>query len=424
MKRIFLLVCILSFLLVGNSLAESQQIPEKVFDVAKAEYTVTDQDGMIIPIDLKGISLKYIEHKAASDKFFYSYIDNDGLHVLPIKAGKAKVTLTNKLNKKDKMEISVIIAESAEYRSQNGEELPLKAYIVANESGVNGNTITGKYILLGGSGTYDYVSIRQSWIGYGGVSKPTEASENSLKIKKGKNSGTFSTFDQYEICGGTIYSRFYLIAEDSEGHTVEAKSQNVISEADIDVIFDTVRFCRPIEQGLHIKYFIKGGKEPYQSVFFFYNQDGKKQTVKASKLGEEDYLDVDIPKHSKTDRVQWLTVTDSKKVSSSRYVDFRTKEDWVFEVKVDKPIAKVGDEIHFTIINENCKKESAVKDIKFVYVDYNLETLEVIETPLQNLQKTKDGYSYICERPGEIYIDSLYFGILNGTDGNRAVIVE
>ena len=61
-KRVLWLALFMAMMIAAAALAESADYPDKVFDEPEYEYTVTEKEGMVIPVDWKGMPLQYIQH--------------------------------------------------------------------------------------------------------------------------------------------------------------------------------------------------------------------------------------------------------------------------------------------------------------------------------------------------------------------------
>ena len=114
-------------------LAEEAGYPEQVFDVPKQEYSVTEKDVFFIPVDYKGMPFENIEHRVTSERFFYYYVDPLGVHVFPIAAGTATISLVNRQNQEDKVLLFITVEDSAVDRK--GEDNPLRAILIPRKYG-------------------------------------------------------------------------------------------------------------------------------------------------------------------------------------------------------------------------------------------------------------------------------------------------
>ena len=392
-KRIVCMVLLVAITIASVAFSESPEYPDRIFDEPAYEYTVTEKEGLVIPVDLKGMPVQNIQHKAASDNFFLHYLDSAGLHILPIRAGKATVTLTNSLDKKDKTVITVIIDDSAVYAK--GEESPLRAYIVPDETVYTGEKCSGKFVVLGGSGKYTFLEITGQAIGPG-----ENYGLGGIRVN-GKTKGTFTATLAAEMI------RLRLAVMDSDNKMVLVYAPVIMFEKSMEVLPDT--FCDALYPGeeIHMKYFIRGGTKPYNARIEF---DGRgTKNLKAAE-GENEFSAV-IPDYADT---LLFSVRDSKKNNYSQYIPVYHEAGAARAVRVDKPFARPGDEIFFTTVYGD--RTGTGVTCSFSYMERDPEHFTYRKTAITNVTKTENGYMLKADRPGPICVDVYYDEIQFGTE--------
>lgn len=399
----------------GSDKSGKIKVAVPVFDEKSYDYTVTDKDGILIPIDLKGVSVQNIQHKASSDSVFYYYIDSYGLRIYPIQSGKASVSLTNKLNKNDKTVFNIIVDENAVYAKN--EPSPLRVIVVADESVVTGKEVKGKYIVLGGSGKYESVKITGDIMNRG---VKYQMGESDIITKHKKDRGTFSV----KIKEGTpedMYYRFYVEACDSDGKTTSAGSQAICisNKSDVEAIADTAYVLTSRKNGFHFKYYIRGGTEPYTGTY----RDSMSNTkpIKLGTLGNENSFDYDYPElkpYENDDPYRYVVIdiTDKKKEKTTVSCFNINSTGQHIAVKCDRQFARVGDVVNCKLIAEDANGNSlsyfgfvTTTSFKICYADYDTgyngleQEFQPVLTDVATINKTENEWLFTCDRPGRIY---------------------
>ena len=225
-----------------------------IFDSVESTHSVTEKDGLVIPVDLHGFDLANISHKANNENFFLYYLDDIGLHIFPIKAGKAAITLTNNINKADKAVYNVVVEDTAVY--SNTENEPLRAFVVIDkDSVIPGDKIKISYYVGGGTAPYstcviDYVTSSRNQKSGGYSSDPLK------KLPYGNLTPT--------VYGGYATDLYYarINVVDANGQMISVNS-NIIEVASLDVATDYDIYVAKRGESINLNYRISGGSGQY-----------------------------------------------------------------------------------------------------------------------------------------------------------------
>ncbi len=399
---ILLLLCLPLF-------CHAEETAGRLFDEPSREYTVTEKEGLVIPVDFKGTPVRNVDHKAQSDKYFVYYLDEQGIHVYPVAKGKATITLTNKSDKKDKTVITVTVDESAV--DGKSEEAPLRAFAVLDQyEAVQGDSVTGRYVILGGSGKYPDVSVNAYVTDPN--NSPIRMGSEYAKIQQGKGKGTF-TVKAFTEMDHAVYVCVSVV--DSDGHRCLVYSNPVLFTplSSIGVVCDTTFINVPAGSEIHCKYFTYSDN-PIKSGKMSIDVTSEK---KLQKIGAENPLDLKAS-DEKQEQIVMLEIRDSKNHFAGFRLSWSTEDDWYLALKCDRPVAAVGDEVHFTVESENVPASVLEElDPLFFCYQYTGEGKMFELAVCENVRRTPDGFTLVCDMPGIIYIGAK--GALN-----TAVIVR
>ena len=108
-----------------------------------------------------------------------------------------------------------------------------------------------------------------------------------------------------------------------------------------------------------------------------------------------------------------FSVTDKSKNVYREQMSINRDQTNNIGITVDKPFAKVGDEIHFTTIMSDSSNMNM--EYTFAYWVKDPEHFTYIQTQVTNVQKTENGYSLVAELPGIICVtldDSFITGAM------------
>ena len=382
MKKLVSMLCMIFLVLLPIIVIGED---DSILTNMQSEWTITSKEETIIPIDYKGVDYGLIGHKAANDKYFLYYIDEKGIHILPIAAGNAKLTLTNKENKKDKINLNIIITEDAVYPAN--EPSPLRAFIVFNETKSTKWDDSGKYVILGGSGKYEQIRIA-----YEGGDYIIRTSSNDL-LKK--NSGTFKSTLRHDH----LYDHAVLTVRDSAGNEISAVSQTVYHDIPLLVInpyYYSVNFDKPII----FNYTVIGGVPPYK--FEIDCMNDKRFSLYKNKLTskeQEGSLKLEI-KNSNHFIAEIIVTDKNKTFINYNYINYSPiTDDKTIGIKADKIQVKPNEEVVFSIFGDE------ILDLDNMKISFQLNPeiygFEPIELPAK-----RDGDNYIVtsEKPGAICV--------------------
>ena len=399
-------------------LAEEAGIPERVFDEPRLEYSITDRNVFFIPVDFKGMPFENIEHRVTSERFFYYYVDPLGVHVFPISAGTATISLVNRQNQEDKVLLFITVEDSAVDRK--GQDNPLRAFITADETIVTGNEIHAKYIILGGTGKNEYMKIRYQKVSGGIDSDTQEIWVYDMTKRKG------NIKYNYDLLDGEYY-RFILEVWDTDLNKATASSQliRIKKPSDLQVMLDTIPIIITSDPGYHFNYYIKGGKKPITTNFYYRDFEYDILKKKLDGDAEQGSINYDLPDPKpywdSYSVYSYLEVTDAARNTIKKEYSAFNSGDRDFLIKTDKPFAGVGDEVHCEMILHG--KDWSWEDLKryrefeFYYIDFvvrNDGEKEYIVRKRTKINSSITGYTYsfVCNKPGKVYM------CWSGYDGN------
>ena len=331
------LVCLIFIVLLAFAVTIAAAEEVTVLSDLQTEWSIASKEETIIPIDYKGVDYSTIGHKAANDKFFLHYLDEKGIHILPIAAGKGKLTLTNSNNKKDKVVLNIIITEDAVYPAN--EPSPLRAYIVFNETKQTKKDGSGKYIIMGGTGKYAKIQLVNDWWDYEWLRG------SDVQLLK-KSSGTFKD-TQANV---NLFGNVTLIVRDSDGNEIRVKSQPVKSDLPM-IIFNPYYISYNLDNPLVLNYTVVGGKPPYKMSIWV--RDNTRYVLCKEKKTINDntgIIEMTVPKWCAQFNPS-ITITDKSNQKNMYNTPNNIKNDKTIAIKTDKILAKVGENITFSIID-------------------------------------------------------------------------
>ena len=391
-------------------LAEEAGIPERVFDEPKLEYSITDKNVFFIPVDFKGMPFENIEHRVTSERFFYYYVDPLGVHVFPISAGTATISLVNKKNQEDKVLLFITVEESAVDR--RGQDNPLRVFITADETIVTGNEIHAKYIILGGTGKNEHINLWYEKVSGG----KDEQKERFWVYDPARRSGKIKY--NLDLEDGEYY-KFTLEVWDTGLNRAEASTQliRIKKPSDLKIMLDTIPVYASRDRGFRFNYFIKDGRDPLTCAFFYVDNEGdtlKKKmdgTLRTNSV-KYDLPDV-VPYLEDYYTYGYLEVTDDARTTARQNYSAVNYGDRELLFKIDKPFARVGDEVHCQIVKSGedwtWKELRKLRQYRFYYIEplvWNDGEHEYVRMKRMTADSALNIYTYSvhCKRPGSIYM--------------------
>ena len=378
----------------GSNKSVKIKVHVPIFDSTEASYTVTEKDGLFIPVDLHGVSVADVTHKSSSDKYFLYYFDKDGLHIFPVAEGAAKITLTSKLNMQDKTIYNVTVDKAALYDAANGEAAPLNVIVTLDKSEVEpGEQYTVKYHITGGVPPY---TVKEG--------KSNELSINPLSgggpdiglltTAYGSKSLKAATF-------GTNKQRVEITVVDSVGN-VNTGYSNTLDIDSLRAKFDYDYYAMPLNEPIEIKYSITGGSGEYQVKArweLYKGQTSIYDFATETQISKGEGSVTIIP--SDGDQISlnlWITDKKNKNYSLSYSTPIILLTDgWSLKVSYDKYEAQVGDQITATLHFVNAGTEkidySSIQEKKFDSESFWMK--DISKNPqFISFAKGGEGYSY------------------------------
>lgn len=325
----------------GSNKSVKIKVHVPIFDTMETSCTVTQKDGLLVPVDLHGASVKNVSHKASSDKYFLYYLDADGLHIFPIAEGSAKITLTSLLNKNDKAVYTVTVDASALYDTANDETAPLNVIVTLDKSEVTpGESYTMKYHISGG--VPPYTIVEASVYGLSSLNIDNNGggsiSTNGLKPSNGSK--------QFKVQSwGYDKELITLTVLDSAG-TIYTGHSNTLEVDALRLYFNSDYYAWPMNEQLDIEYQIEGGSGSYNVVATWsVAADGKYVDVSTEKQTSSDHGTISYTPSSGEQISLSLSVTDKKNKNyiariSTPYIVLT--DGWTMVANYDKEVA-VGD---------------------------------------------------------------------------------
>ena len=158
MKRFFIIFLICIFL-APSVLAEPVESASGSikFSDGKASRIISVSGEQLIPIDYEGMDIFDLKIKSSNEKIMLHNLDRDGVHIVPMAAGKANLTITSRSDKKAKLDVEVTIEDSA---VANLDEGPLTAYVMADYSYIlPTDKPVLRYFICGGKQPYSSATI-------------------------------------------------------------------------------------------------------------------------------------------------------------------------------------------------------------------------------------------------------------------------
>lgn len=322
----------------GSKKSIKFQIHVPIFEELEATYTIAEKGWNLIPIDLHGTSAGNISHSVSSEKFFMYYFDNEGIHIYPIADGNAKIALTSKLNKQDKMTVSVNIEKAAAYAD---EEEPLSVAVALDKNEIKANdTVNMRYRVSGGRPPYK-IFYQENYVNGANAVVSLTSSSGTVALKP--------ISSQYE--------RISIAVIDSLGTTRTEYSNTLfiydVANLSIDCDYIAVVKGTPFD----INYSITGGNGKYR-VFMESSYKVNEMPVVidsrdfvSGKTGNFHLVAPDIG--------DWLSVNilfydlNNIKIASSKHIEIMLTDDWSAKVMYNTDSCTRGEEIVASLYYDN-----------------------------------------------------------------------
>ena len=334
----------------GKSVKISVHVP--VFDVAESSWEVTETDGLVIPLDLHGTDLQYITCKAAKENFFMYWLDQEGLHILPLAAGSTTVTLASTLNKQDTAKFNITVAGSALYAK--GAE-PLRITVAPEKTFVKpGEKVKIKYYVSGGRQPYKNVKC---------VVTSENANGRSMSYPEIKKYPSGEVTAEIPIGYNLMYAT--ITVTDADGNEFKADSSPVPIDHLTFIPGEEYFACRRGEQ-IEIPFRIVGGSGKYTLKYYaaLIMPDGSRDETKevSATVGSEGTIV--LPDPGNAEYIQWYAgVWDQKNKSLAVAYDgsrASVTDDKAVSGHFDKREVNVGEEVTFYIRMEGSTPDDEI----------------------------------------------------------------
>ena len=221
-----------------------------LFSDGQAEYSVSSSGLQVIAVDYEGRDIFDLTIKSNNEKSILYNLDRDGIHVVPMAAGKTKLTLTSRSDKKAKLDITVVVDEQAVASLDEG---PLTAYLMSDYSYIlPKDKPTLKYFICGGTKPYSKATII-----------PTIESEGTSGMYQELKSPKAYGKANLKIDTGTKSVQPKIMVVDAGLNTVETEGTPILVKHSLSVQPECILFRSPVNEPIEIPYTITGGSGKY-----------------------------------------------------------------------------------------------------------------------------------------------------------------
>ena len=395
------------------------QVSVPIFSTPEFSYTISEKGETCIPIDLNKADISIINHKPSNQNILLYNLDEQGLHVYPIKEGSTSITLSNKNDPKDKSIISLAIEDSAVFTDSD----PLQAFITLEKAKVDaGESIKASYAICGGKAPYTIIEC------YGRCQMPN-GSINGTPHREAKNAaGNVSL----KVLPGSVEAWLELSVKDADGNVIKAESNHAKVKA-LQVSYDCSYVIAARNEPMEITFSVTGGSGNYTAeiqwdIFGNNGEDGirniHKETKKINDKGVFSYTPL-----SGYGVECFITIKDSKNpnllIRNSNPRGAVLADDWSLKITYDQPIATQGEpfyaDLHFVgkspDILETCYWRFRSED------GTNGETIEINSSDYIKKEDNVLSVSYTPSSKGTLYLYLTLAGYDN-TFITRSITVE
>lgn len=383
----------------GKTVKISVHVP--VFDTAESSWEVTSAEGLVIPVDLHGLDVSRVTCKASKESFFMYWLDPAGLHVIPLAAGSASVTLSSALDKKDSAKYSITVTESAVAGMAEG---PLRVVLAIGQPQADpGKKAKVRYCVMGGKQPYRSDSCSIRYIN---------------DIGQVSSSPKITAFPSGEITDDVPLGYHTLKAEltvaDADGNYAQAYSNTVA----IDHLgFMPAEECYAVRRGekLEIPYRISGGSGSYTLKYHASVQtaDGKKEKTKevSGTAGASGVISLDVPRDADSVTV-YMGIWDKKNKKlfvAYNGITAKVTDGLFIAGSFDRDTARAGEELTFSFRMEG----AALSDVDAV-IFRNRDTYRDVYVSRDDLRDEGNGVWSAVVVPAEAGLTDVTVSLVNG----------
>ena len=252
LMKMLLAVFLLCVLIIPPAVPESAD-PSAApirFSDGKAEVTVSDPGEQLIHVDYEGRDIFDLTIKSSNEKSILYNLDRDGIHIVPMTAGKTKLTIASRSGKKARLEITVTVDGQAVADLDDG---PLTAYVMSDYSYVlpTGKP-TLKYFICGGKKPYSQAMVLP-------LIETFSTSGMYQKIKDPKPYGKANL--KFDTGSRSIQTSIQVV--DADLNMVEVQGTSILVKHSLSVLPEYLLFRSPVNEPIEIPYTIMGGSGSY-----------------------------------------------------------------------------------------------------------------------------------------------------------------
>ena len=418
MKRVFVFLLIAILLVVSLPCVGYKANADEIIKLSDKKGNVEiKKSGMnIIPVDYEEESITGLTIKCNSEKSIIFYLDIDGIHIVPMAAGKTILTISGRSNKKVKLDLTVTVAKDV---VANLDKEPLTAFAMIDHSyALPADKPIIKYFIYGGAKPYqkaEYAIQEYNYNGFGGGvitnQKPKPYYSSKHTIEKG-----------VELVQGE------LKVVDAEMNVVQVSSNGLTVLNDLWIIPEYIPYIMPAGEKISIPYTIIGGSGNFStdkgSRFITEWTDVGWENDKTKNNGSADSLNISA---SKAELVRYKIVVKDKKTKNEIHfgpVDI-VLSDKTVKGYIDQTVVHVGDTVKMRF--EFSEKPSDPP--KYIWFGYNKSDgiYSSSDNNAVNMKETKvDECTYTVEytllNEGFYWLGLLTDGFAN--DGNIRPLVK
>lgn len=342
MRKSILILFLAMVLLFSCAFAETgESLNSYKISDGKTAYTVTEPGMQLIPIDFEGNDIYDFKIKASNEKSIIYNMNRDGIYIVPMAAGKTKLTISSRTNKKMSLAIDVTVEKDVMENADNG---PLTAYLLFEQSYyIPTDTPVLKYFICGGKKPYTNATIIPMIETY-------QTSGTHHEIKNPKSYGKLQI--KIDTSARSIAPQIKVV--DSDINVFESSGSGVLIKHELSVQPEWIWYSFPINSGepLSLPFTVNGGSGSYSI----------EETYRLVKNGVEAFNKKEKKKIKETENFQYEPTTDGYFALSVKIQDNKTKEIIYYEpiatnltqddgikANIDKAVVKVDEPVTMTV---------------------------------------------------------------------------
>ena len=293
----------------GSNKSAKVSVHVPIFAAAEESVTVTEQEGLLIPMGLNEASVLNITHSASSAEFFFYSVDREGLHIYPLAAGTATITLINKKDKKDQEVFTVEVKDSAVFDPSAEGSPEARILIVPDSSEITlGDKINVSYRVLGRQD----LAIKLDWSLFNNLGEvPADFHRSYQGSVDVGNSGTW-TLNTKEFLNPSSVLKVTVSAIGDKKSVVarETCMVNINGALNLSVLSEAYTAQR--NTPFRLVFQASGGKAPYKFEIHIRREGGEKTIFEDVSLKTDGYGETEIIPANEEKIAILLKVTDSK----------------------------------------------------------------------------------------------------------------